>query len=1133
MAEEQTKKRRRIWPVVLTAALVLIISTALYLLFTPLDLTRFNDRIEASIESRANAEINIAKIILKTLPSPELTLEGVNVRKKSGGAGKDLLKADRVYARLSLMPLFSGEYIIQEADFDGLRLYVRKQKNGKTDIEEALPGEEKPQAEKEKKNKIVVKSLNVNRGYLNLVDETPASPVTYEFKNINAFLYGDNNNFTYRAEGKLLPASPLSLSGSGKFDTKEVKGRAEAADLDLSRFVPYAESAGLASLRGLLNTSFSYDIGNEKRFDGIVRYAGLEADYPRFFDNPVSSGKGSAGVSLKSNENRLDIHLDKINIYIGGFLLSGSFKLEGPEKARLFTIDASTTPMPVEKLKSLIPMKALPENTSAVITNIAPSGGAITVDELFVAGFTDEIKNKELFKSPDSLKLALSFDDVVFNYKGFKKTFTGISGRVLLKEKVLSVSGFQGRYSKEEIKNLEGTLKDLAGRMDYDVTLTGSADINETLGIARDISAKKSALSRKLGKINASGRVDLMLKLKGAVKGKTPIAYAGQASVREGRLSYEGLPLALEALGGNFAFDNKRITLKDVSGSDGASTLNLNGYLEDYRNGDPFFELEGSGAFKGETVRKFLKKDPEDLFLDGHVDINATAIGRKGNFFAKVSADTTPAAIEYKELIKKVSGYPLTLEGSGRLEGKDISLKGANLKFGSSAINASGRFSLGAPAYDVFISSEQIRLTDLDNVSPFLIREYESEGALSASLNASKESKESKTVIIGAAILKDGRFKTPAFAKPVERVNASARFDGNSAKITIDGLAIGNTEASGRLDILDIAEKAVKFEAFSPRLYMEDIEPPEKTEEEKAKEEEEKKKEEEEEKEKGPRKKVTGTGAVRIKEGIFSKIPYTNFSTEIKLENDAIYFKPLSFDTYGGRVWGDFTQFRDPSSPLKFSTNLSLRDINLDILIAGLGSKQRMLTGDIGGNLTLSESRDAEPSASGLNGKFMLDSNKGRLWKFPVFTNIFSIVNIVGLDDLFKEGLPYDNLSGEFAVKNGIISTDTLWFDSDAMRMSAVGEINIPEKTIDSVLAIHPFVTLDKIISKIPLAGWIITGKEKSTVSMYFNIEGPLNKPDVEPVPVKSLSESIFGIFERLLRTPEKLLKEPEKLLAP
>ena len=161
--------------------------------------------------------------------------------------------------------------------------------------------------------------------------------------------------------------------------------------------------------------------------------------------------------------------------------------------------------------------------------------------------------------------------------------------------------------------------------------------------------------------------------------------------------------------------------------------------------------------------------------------------------------------------------------------------------------------------------------------------------------------------------------------------------------------------------------------------------------------------------------------------------------------------------------------------------------------------------------------KGAAPFARRINGSATIIVEGGRLWKFGFITDIFSFVNIISLDELFTTGLPYKDITGTFTMNRGTISTSDLAFDSDSLRMSAIGRLQMPENTIDLTLALHPFVTIDRIITNIPIVGWIITGKEESTVSFYFDIEGPLSDPDITPLPVKTIEKGVLGILQRLL----------------
>jgi len=57
-------------------------------------------------------------------------------------------------------------------------------------------------------------------------------------------------------------------------------------------------------------------------------------------------------------------------------------------------------------------------------------------------------------------------------------------------------------------------------------------------------------------------------------------------------------------------------------------------------------------------------------------------------------------------------------------------------------------------------------------------------------------------------------------------------------------------------------------------------------------------------------------------------------------------------------------------------------------------------------------------------------------------------------------------------------------------------------------------------LSYVPIAGYILTGKEKAFLSYVYEVKGDLDDPKIEPIPIKGLGESFLGIMKRLVETP-------------
>jgi hypothetical protein len=53
--------------------------------------------------------------------------------------------------------------------------------------------------------------------------------------------------------------------------------------------------------------------------------------------------------------------------------------------------------------------------------------------------------------------------------------------------------------------------------------------------------------------------------------------------------------------------------------------------------------------------------------------------------------------------------------------------------------------------------------------------------------------------------------------------------------------------------------------------------------------------------------------------------------------------------------------------------------------------------------------------------------------------------------------------------------------------------------------------------------GWILTGKNKSLITAYFEAKGKLEDPTVRAIPVQSMAKGVFNIFKRVFQLPATL----------
>jgi len=517
-----------------------------------------------------------------------------------------------------------------------------------------------------------------------------------------------------------------------------------------------------------------------------------------------------------------------------------------------------------------------------------------------------------------------------------------------------------------------------------------------------------------------------------------------------------------------------------------------------------------------------------------------------------VAIDLSQNGIAYKKLIEKSAGAALTINSSLVVKESTFEGKGS-LNLGTSSVNVDSVFSRKAFSSTIKFKGEDIKVADMISVFPYFVKTSPSLGTISLDIARKRVPEGERLLYSGELRVANALFETPYLERTLRDVNAVMRLDGNTGTVVIEDAKIGSSDVSGKLNVIDLSKGIVNFNLFSNNLDMADFAKAKK-----------RKKLRPDGDEAGLDKNtdkdagntpgavsdikaldvaeeaippeitpgapqgvdagapITGRGRISAKQGFIRGISYTALSAEAAIGDDAAHISPITFTSHGGQVTGEAVLFLDKKSDVLLETSFKVSRARVAGIFKDLGAKEDILTGRLTAVAKLNVKRGATPMSSGLNGKVMLSAKDGKLKKFLVFTKIFSIVNILTITELFNTGMPYDTIDGKFYVKDGIISTDNFFLEGNSLRMSAVGEIDLPHSTMDSTLGLHPFVTVDKIISNIPLAGWIIAGREKSTITMYYKIYGPVKNPEVEAVPISGMGKKILGIFERIFTAPIK-----------
>jgi uncharacterized protein YhdP len=192
---------------------------------------------------------------------------------------------------------------------------------------------------------------------------------------------------------------------------------------------------------------------------------------------------------------------------------------------------------------------------------------------------------------------------------------------------------------------------------------------------------------------------------------------------------------------------------------------------------------------------------------------------------------------------------------------------------------------------------------------------------------------------------------------------------------------------------------------------------------------------------------------------------------------------------------------------------------------------------NIAGNLE-SFGKGGQERKRNLNGAFNLRIEDGTIHRLRLLVQILNLLDLsrwftLQMPDLGKDGIRFRSITGDFKVTQGVLSTQNLIVDSNDLRMTGGGKIDVANEEIDFVLAVRPFAGIDTAIRYIPLIGRGIAAIKNSFLVASFNVRGSLEDPVITPAPLSTLSEvflSVLGIPKSMIGLDDEQKKaQPEK----
>jgi uncharacterized protein YhdP len=294
----------------------------------------------------------------------------------------------------------------------------------------------------------------------------------------------------------------------------------------------------------------------------------------------------------------------------------------------------------------------------------------------------------------------------------------------------------------------------------------------------------------------------------------------------------------------------------------------------------------------------------------------------------------------------------------------------------------------------------------------------------------------------------------------------------------------------------------------------------------------------------GPMKPGSSSGEQKLKvvvnaevaKGTYQGLNVQQATTTITSTDGVLRISPLRFTTGGGSCLAQIALHNDAKQNRMLTVSGTIKGVEAATLQHGkiLGEKG-LLSGALEGDFELTGEL-GDNYLPTVDGGFALKIQEGVLRKFTFLAKVFSLLNVsqiltLKLPDMVEEGMPFSSMEGSFILHDGVLTTEDLLVTSNAMNLSLVGDVDLVKEELDLLLGVKPFGTVDKVVTRIPIAGWLLTGKDKALITAHFEITGPSKTPKVQAVPVTSVSSKVLGIFQRVLGLPGKLITDPGEVI--
>jgi uncharacterized protein involved in outer membrane biogenesis len=1060
--------------VLLVSVATLVTATAFFLPYL-LDVNAYRSEIITTLQQSLNRPVSFSSGSFAWHFGPSFQFKSFTVKERDGVA--DFLKARQITVQLSLMPLLRKKVELKNLILDETTISLFRNSDGIYNIDDLLkPGKENV--------RVNFNKISINKGTLLWSDMAcRKEPFTAALRDITLTAdqlgRGKNGYIKLIADIPAVSGAPtrLSLSGSLKLPSGEISLLETVADCNLSvkqaeigRFWPYfGRFVPFANTGGRLDFVTSFK-GMLQDFSakGKILINGSSVIWPTVFHATLSPKALQVEYTVALTKQL--INFSTVDLSMEGFRIKGSLQIHDylTKDPRIIARAHTPSSFRYEDVRNYVPYGIIDSGTADYIENKIKTG-IFKLDTGVLDGRVSQIAHMEVGQNYNTLLIRGPVEKAVLSYGPKAPTFNNLKGVVELKGKNFNLIGMTGNFGTSPF-SLNGSITEYNTDKtgDYPVSMDISPHAPEMAWLAKVAGIPKLEYSNSSSlRLNGSGHYSAY-----RLNGDWDLKQAAYSLP-----GYVSKPLSMP----------QTLKFSTVIGKESTRVTSVNYNLQP-------LVITGSGLI-GYGEKPYLGFDLQTNRFMMSESLPILSMWQKykpqGTVQAHIKGGGDPADLSAMDYYGTVNLSKMSFQPDDRLKlisgvsglitlnGNSLETASMATRYGNSVINMKAAIkSLKNPEGDITLSSQQLFLRDLKLAEGHPDASFR---RFNASVTLRKDSISLHSV--------SGQINSSNF-------NLSGVYlTGRSPKATI-------SVASSKLDLDDLRMfSAPAQKTDNPQSSAMDL-------------------------------KLT----LNVESGNFGKLTFSKMNAAAQQDKGTIYLQNLTAGTLGGKLTARGRIAPGGDKGDRYDLTVDITRADAEKLFAALDIS-REVTGylTLHGDLTARGNTLIEIKKSAL-GNIRLSMNNGTLRKFNTLSKVFSILNVsqllkFKLPDMASGGMPYSSIKGSISVKDGILSTQDFFISSNAINVSIVGNADIVKEELNLTLGAQPLQTVDKIVNRIPIVGWLLTGKDKDLLTAYFEAKGKWSDPQVSAIPVKSMSKGILHIFIRAFELPVKLFTDTGEVI--